>query len=1029
MRWDRDRHRRRQRARPDDRHRRERVRRRSAPASARPERPRDRLVPPGHRLPTCSLRADDSSYQLDATCRRRPGGDARGIFVTEIDEAPEPRCGSCSPRTPAPPDHGPRDAALDGAPHLLDSGRRSTVRRDAAPSYLRTIPKARSSPRPGPCRCASATTSRPTRTAGSSPSATSTSTATAGRRRGSSRPARANADVEPRHRRSSSAADRRRLRRHRRDAVRARKLRVRDGPDPGQQTRIFGNTDVDTFQLGDDDGLATRPSQTTSGQRLHQPRLEDAGLRQRRRPVVVSGMTLSSGNDGEDRFIVWYLQSMDVADRRPRRRRPHAHPRRPGGHRLLHDLHDRQSRGLDRIRNYVINMLDTGAPNDGVDEAAIYGIDNTSPTSTASDAARPRSRAERRPVPAACEQVHRHRERCGHQRRELRRAGHAVPTSCESPSEHADRPALRRRCCTATSPTTATTAPADTTTARTRTSSGSTTTPRLNGRLTRLRPRRQRRLLRRRHDRDRSRSTAAPATTRSRSARSSAPKRDEADRATRPAAGRLPDPRRDDARLAQPRHSRPAGRPGRHRQRRVHRLLEPGRAAPRGRRRQRPVHRPRLRARGGLRHRCRRGRRRARTATRRRHARGRPGHRLTPVDADADDVCIGAENLLRRRRLEPGDRPQGQQRRRRLQQGRRAHDRRQTSTTPAIRRVGGRRHPARRGRRRRRRSSASASRSGGRSTSAPAAARTRSSTTSTPRSRSTAAPASTSSSILGTEFADDIVITAKGIFGAGLNVRYADRRDRRGRRPRGRRRVLRPVHRVRRRLPRDRRPRLRHDQRHRRRRRGHRHPRARGRQRRGRPPGHVRRRRLRRAARSTGIDLNVATPEAGAIVIRETDGFTVGARERPARPVRHRPLGRQLLGRARGQLRDHRRRSTSRSRPRGRRRRRPTATDLNPRPARPTARATRSGCARARRRRRLRHARRVPVRYVLRNGALVPIDERANKALVLTFTSHAAQYVYVWAVDEVCENRRRRARRSSSIRAPRASASSSSSTR
>ena len=40
-----------------------------------------------------------------------------------------------------------------------------------------------------------------------------------------------------------------------------------------------------------------------------------------------------------------------------------------------------------------------------------------------------------------------------------------------------------------------------------------------------------------------------------------------------------------------------AARRGRHRRRRLHRLLEPGAAAARGRRRQRPVHRPRLRAR------------------------------------------------------------------------------------------------------------------------------------------------------------------------------------------------------------------------------------------------------------------------------------------------------------------------------------------------------------------------------------------------------------------------------------------------
>ncbi len=82
--------------------------------------------------------------------------------------------------------------------------------------------------------------------------------------------------------------------------------------------------------------------------------------------------------------------------------------------------------------------------------------------------------------------------------------------------------------------------------------------------------------------------------------------------------------------------------------------------------------------------------------------------------------------------------------------------------------------------------------------------------------------------VLGTEFADDIVITAEGDLRRRPQRPLHDGRGHRGRRARGRRRVLRPVDGVRRRLPRDRRPRLRHDQRHRRRDRGHRHPRARG---------------------------------------------------------------------------------------------------------------------------------------------------------------------------------------------------------
>ena len=103
--------------------------------------------------------------------------------------------------------------------------------------------------------------------------------------------------------------------------------------------------------------------------------------------------------------------------------------------------------------------------------------------------------------------------------------------------------------------------------------------------------------------------------------------------------------------------------------------------------------------------------------------------------------------------------------------------------------------------------------------------------------------------VLGTEFADDIVITAKGDHRRRRQRALRQRRGRRGRRARGRRRVLRPVDRVRRRLPRDRRPRQRHDQRHRRRRRGHRRQGARGHERRRQPPRHLGRPALRRPRR------------------------------------------------------------------------------------------------------------------------------------------------------------------------------------
>ena len=135
--------------------------------------------------------------------------------------------------------------------------------------------------------------------------------------------------------------------------------------------------------------------------------------------------------------------------------------------------------------------------------------------------------------------------------------------------------------------------------------------------------------------------------------------------------------------------------------------------------------------------------------------------------------------------------------------------------------------------------------------------------------------------MLGTEFADHIVITATAIYGAGLNVRYSDSRGDRGRRPRGRRPVLRPVDRLRRRLPRDRRPRQRHDQRHRRRHRRHRRQGARGPRAARSTTSSARATRATTGCSSTASTYNVATPTAGIVIITETDGSDDRARGRP----------------------------------------------------------------------------------------------------------------------------------------------------
>ena len=119
-------------------------------------------------------------------------------------------------------------------------------------------------------------------------------------------------------------------------------------PGANSLTRIWGDTDVDTFQFGDAGGIGG----TTT--------LDSPGY------ILLGGKTRVFGNAGEDLFTVDYLQTMNVA----------------AGHTLTLD----GQAGSDRYeiyttgtqgsqRNYVVNLLDTGAPNDGVDEAAIYGRD------------------------------------------------------------------------------------------------------------------------------------------------------------------------------------------------------------------------------------------------------------------------------------------------------------------------------------------------------------------------------------------------------------------------------------------------------------------------------------------------------------------------------------------------------------------------------------------------------------------------------------------------------------------------------
>jgi hypothetical protein len=146
-----------------------------------------------------------------------------------------------------------------------------------------------------------------------------------------------------------------------------------NNPVAGRITNIWGNADVDTFQFGDPSGedLVPAGSKTTWGN----PGYIFIGSKTR---VHGSQDADSTGDDGEDQFIIYYLQSADVVGS------PADLATDDGaGHSLTLDgqadtdyytIYTTGSHGS--IRNYVINILDTGDENDGVDEATIFGYDN-----------------------------------------------------------------------------------------------------------------------------------------------------------------------------------------------------------------------------------------------------------------------------------------------------------------------------------------------------------------------------------------------------------------------------------------------------------------------------------------------------------------------------------------------------------------------------------------------------------------------------------------------------------------------------
>ena len=78
--------------------------------------------------------------------------------------------------------------------------------------------------------------------------------------------------------------------------------------------------------------------------------------------------------DGEDRFFVYYLQDTDVTTG-PANVSTAGHTLTLDGQAEsdVYEIHTLGSQGDER--NYVINVLDTGAENDGVDELTIFGLE------------------------------------------------------------------------------------------------------------------------------------------------------------------------------------------------------------------------------------------------------------------------------------------------------------------------------------------------------------------------------------------------------------------------------------------------------------------------------------------------------------------------------------------------------------------------------------------------------------------------------------------------------------------------------
>ncbi|RUY91989.1 hypothetical protein, partial [Mesorhizobium sp. M7A.F.Ca.CA.001.10.2.1] len=144
---------------------------------------------------------------------------------------------------------------------------------------------------------------------------------------------------------------------------------------PTVLTRIFGNTDVDTIQFGDTSGAGGTNTQGSAGYVF-------LGSKTR----AYGSQNLDVNNvDGEDRFRVYYLQDT-TTQTSPNMQTAAEHTLTLDGvsgtdlyeiYTLGSNNPGQGTAGTDFQRNYVINILDSGRPIDGVDELTIFGYDSS----------------------------------------------------------------------------------------------------------------------------------------------------------------------------------------------------------------------------------------------------------------------------------------------------------------------------------------------------------------------------------------------------------------------------------------------------------------------------------------------------------------------------------------------------------------------------------------------------------------------------------------------------------------------------